>query len=74
MTKTPSEAELLAAEIAAGRWGVPTGTPASAGYAPLHWNASKSGRTRRQRRMLDLNLARGAGSVGTARRLGRDLH
>jgi hypothetical protein len=74
MTKLPDEAELLAAEMAAGRWAIQSGPPAPAGNEPLSWNTSKSGRKRRMRKMLDLNLACRAGAVGTARRLGRDLH
>jgi hypothetical protein len=70
----PDEKEILEQEIAEGRWDVQSGPPASAGSSERIWNASKGGRKRRMRRMIDLNLARGAGKVGDARREGRDMH
>jgi hypothetical protein len=70
----PDEKALLEQEIAEGRWPVQSETPTPAGHSELKWNANKVSRKRRQRRLIDMNIARGAGKVGDARREGRDIH
>ena len=65
-----SDAELILSEMASGRWDIQSGPAAGSAPKSHYWPGNPAA----QLEQLDKNLAYRAGAVGTARRLGRDLH